>query len=178
MQMLNSNLQVMLIYYNDYQLVPAYEMTSTSSFSFTQRQCNEEGFSGDVRHQIAAMTGDHQMKKKIMVVDDEDDVNVTLKIVLEDQFSVDVFNDPFEALDNFKPGLYDLLLIDIRMPKMNGLVLCNKLQKIDSKVKVCFITAGEMVFDFALRKFPGCTILKKPIDNYDLLKEVTRMANA
>ena len=115
------------------------------------------------------------MKKRIMVVDDEDDVNVTLRIVLEDQFSVDVFNDPFVALDNFKPGLYDLLLIDIRMPKMNGLVLCNKLQKIDSKVKVCFITAGEMVFDFALRKFPGCTILKKPIDNYDLLKEVTRM---
>ena len=109
-----------------------------------------------------------------MVVDDEDDVNVTLRIVLENQFSVDVFNDPFLALDNFKPGLYDLL----RMPKMNGLVLCKKLRKIDSKVKVCFITAGEMVFDFALRKFPSCTILKKPIDNYDLLKEVTRMTNA
>ena len=90
-----------------------------------------------------------------MVVDDEDDVNVTLRIVLKDQFLVDVFNDPFVALENFKPGLYDLLLIDIRMPKMNGLVLCNKLRKIDSKVKVCFITAGEMVFDFAIRKFPG-----------------------
>lgn len=129
-------------------------------------------------YQVAAMTGDHQMRKRIMVVDDEDDVNVTLRIVLEDQFSVDVFNDPFVALDNFKSGLYDLLLIDIRMPKMNGLVLCKKLRKIDSKVKVCFITAGEMVFDFALRKSPGCAILKKPIDNYDLLKEVTRMTNA
>lgn len=129
-------------------------------------------------YQVAVMTGDHQMRKRIMVVDDEDDVNVTLRIVLEDQFSVDVFNDPFVALDNFKSGLYDLLLIDIRMPKMNGLVLCKKLRKIDSKVKVCFITAGEMVFDFALRKFPGCAILKKPIDNYDLLKEVTRMTNA
>lgn len=150
-------------------------MTSTSSFSYSQRQRNEEGFSGDMRYQVTAMTSDHQMRRRIMVVDDEDDVNVTLKIVLEDQFSVDVFNDPFEALDNFKPGLYDLLLLDIRMPKMNGLVLCNKLRKIDSEVKVCFITAGEMVFDFALRKFPGCTILKKPIDNYDLLKEVTRM---
>ena len=153
-------------------------MTSTSSFSYTLRQRNEEGFSGGVRYQVTAMTSDHQMRKRIMVVDDEDDVNVTLKIVLEDQFSVDVFNDPFVALDNFKPGLYDLLLIDIRMPRMNGLVLCKKLRKIDSKVKVCFITAGEMVFDFALRNFPDSVILKKPIDNYDLIKEVTRMTNA
>jgi hypothetical protein len=52
------------------------------------------------------------------------------------------------------------------------------IHEIDSEVKVCFITVGEMVFDFALRKFPGCTILKKPIDNYDLLKKVTRMTNA
>ena len=153
-------------------------MTSTSSSSYSQRQRHEEGFSGGILYQAAAMTSNHQMRKRIMVVDDEDDVNVTLKIVLEDQFSVDVFNDPFAALNNFKPGLYDLLLIDIRMPKMNGLVLCNKLRKIDSRVKVCFITAGEMVFDLALRKFPGCTILKKPIDNYDLIKEVTRMTNA
>ena len=152
-------------------------MTSTSSFSFIQRRRNEEGFNGGVQYQVAAMTRDHQLRKRVMVVDDEDDVNVTLRIVLEDQFLVDVFNDPFVALDNFKPGLYDLLLIDIRMPKMNGLVLCNKLRQIDSKVKVCFITAGEMVFDFAIRKFPGCSILKKPIDNYNLVKEVTRMAN-
>ena len=153
-------------------------MTSTSSFRFNQRQPNEEVFSGGVRYQIASVTDDHQTRKRIMVVDDEDDVNVTLRIVLEDQFSVDVFNDPFIALDNFRSGLYDLLLIDIRMPRMNGLELCNKLRKIDSRVKVCFITAGEMVFDLALRKFPGCTILKKPIDNYDLLKEVTRMTKA
>jgi DNA-binding response OmpR family regulator len=153
-------------------------MTSTSSFRFNQRQPNEEVFSGGVRYQIASVTYDHQTRKRIMVVDDEDDVNVTLRIVLEDQFSVDVFNDPFIALNNFRSGLYDLLLIDIRMPRMNGLELCNKLRKIDSKVKVCFITAGEMVFDFALHKFPDCTILKKPIDNYDLLKEVTRIINA
>lgn len=160
------------------KLIAAPEMTSTSSFSYSQRQHNGEGFNGGASYQVEEMTGDHQMRKRIMVVDDEDDVNVTLRIVLEDQFSVDVFNDPFVALDNFKPGLYDLLLIDIRMPKMNGLVLCKKLRKIDSKVKVCFITAGEMVFDLALRKFPSCTILKKPIDNYNLLKEVTRMTNA
>ena len=104
-------------------------MTSTSSSSYSQRQRHEEGFSGGILYQAAPMTSNHQMRKRIMVVDDEDDVNVTLKIVLEDQFSVDVFNDPFVVLNNFKPGLYDLVLIDIRMPKMNGLVLCNRASK-------------------------------------------------
>jgi CheY-like chemotaxis protein len=66
-----------------------------------------------------ATSHDRQQRKRIMVVDDEDEVNVTLRLVLEEQFSVDVFNDPIAALDNFKPGLYDLLLPDIRTPK-NG----------------------------------------------------------
>jgi CheY-like chemotaxis protein len=148
------------------------------SFSYAQRQRKDGGFSVGKKFHLRTMTSDDQIKKRIMVVDDEDDVNVTLRIVLEDQYSVDVFSDPFVALDNFKPGLYDLLLIDIRMPKMNGLVLYDKLREIDSKIKVCFITAGEMVYDFPLRKFPGCIILKKPIDNYDLRKEVTKMTNA
>ena len=110
-------------------------MTPTS-FSFTQRHLKDGGIKGGEKFHLATMTSDDQIKKRIMVVDDEDDVNVTLRIVLEDQFSVDVFSDPFVALDNFKPGLYDLLLIDIRMPKMNGLVLYDKLREIDSKVKV------------------------------------------
>jgi two-component system response regulator ChvI len=153
-------------------------MSSTSSLSYVQKQRDKDGFNGSTPFAIAEMSSDHRLRKRIMVVDDEDDVNVTLRIVLEDQFSVDVFNDPFIALDNFKPGVYDLLLIDIRMPKMNGLALCKKLRKMDSKARVCFITAGEMVFDFALRTFPGCTVLKKPIDNYDLIKEVTKMISA
>jgi DNA-binding NtrC family response regulator len=152
------------------------EMTPTS-FSYTQRHRIDGGIKGGEKFHLATMTRDDQRKKRIMVVDDEEDVNVTLRIVLEDQFSVDVFSDPFVALDNFKPGLYDLLLIDIRMPKMNGLVLYDKLREIDSNVRVCFITAGELVYDFPLRKFPRCNILKKPIDNYDLLKEVTKMTN-
>lgn len=68
---------------------------------------------------VGATSHDRQQRKRIMVVDDEDEVNVILRLVLEEQFLVDVFNDPIAALDNFKPGLYDLLLLDIRMPK-NG----------------------------------------------------------
>jgi DNA-binding response OmpR family regulator len=112
-----------------------------------------------------------------MVVDDEDDVNVTLRLVLEEQFSVDVFNDSFAALDNFTPGLYDSLLLD-RMPKMDGLVLCNRLRNIDTKTEVCFITAGEMLFEYAKRAFTSCTVLKKPIETYDLIREVTNVIDA
>ena len=67
-------------------------------------------------------TSESKRKKRILVVDDEPDLTYTLKIGLEDtgSFEVDAFNDPELALSAFKPGNYDFLLIDIRMPKMNG----------------------------------------------------------
>ena len=66
------------------------------------------------------------------------------KIGLENnQFIVTTFNDPVEALSRFKPGLYDLMIIDIRMPGMNGFQLYHKIRHIDHKVKVCFLTAFE-----------------------------------
>jgi CheY-like chemotaxis protein len=61
---------------------------------------------------------------------------------------------------------------------MDGLVLCNRLRNIDTKTKVCFITAGEMLFEYTKRAFPSCTVLKKPIDNYDLIREVTNVIHA
>jgi len=82
-------------------------------------------------------------KRRILVVDDESDITFTLKKGLENSglFEVDVSNDPLEVLSNFKPGYYDFLLIDIRMPKINGYELYDKIRDIDSKVKSCFITA-------------------------------------
>jgi two-component system response regulator ChvI len=82
-------------------------------------------------------------KRKILVVDDEPDITLTLKKGLEDSglFEVDVFNDPQIALSNFKPDYYDFLLIDIRMPKISGYELYDKLRNIEGKVKSCFITA-------------------------------------
>jgi DNA-binding response OmpR family regulator len=65
--------------------------------------------------------------KSILVVDDEYDTNLTLKVVLEESdFKVDSFTDPQAALRNFKTGLYDLALIDMRIPVMNGFGLYNE----------------------------------------------------
>ena len=80
-------------------------------------------------------------RKKILIVDDEPDVNLTLKMALEENsFEVDAFDNALSALENFRKGLYDLLILDIKMPNMNGFQLYREIKKIDDKVKICFLT--------------------------------------
>lgn len=117
--------------------------------------------------------------KKIMLVDDEADILWVFKMILESdvRLKVDSFVDPLAALQNFRPGLYDLLLIDIAMPKMNGFELYDKIREFDKKVKISFVTASEMFYE-EIRKqaFPelDTTIcfIRKPIANPDLIKQV------
>ena len=78
-------------------------------------------------------------KRRIMLVDDERDINLMFKIVLEDNgFEVDVFDDSIIALNNYEAGLYDLLILDIKMPKMDGFELYDQIKKIDDKSKFAF----------------------------------------
>ena len=116
--------------------------------------------------------------KKIMLVEDEDDIILLFKMILESDvgLKVDSFTDPFSALNNFKLGLYDLILIDIALPKMNGFELYKKIRKLDNKVKICFLTAGEMYYEEVRKQvFPeleaNCFI-RKPITNEDLIQKV------
>ena len=81
---------------------------------------------------------------KILIIDDEPDITLTLRKGLEREgYRVDRNNDPTEALSDFKPNIYRLLLLDIQMPKITGFEFFRKVKDIDSKVKVCFITAFE-----------------------------------
>ena len=96
--------------------------------------------------------------KRILVVDDEHDINLTLKFVLEgNDFKVDSFTNPLVALQNFKSGLYDLVLLDVKMPIMNGFGLYQAIRKLDEKVKICFLTAASDVYYEAFGKhvFPN-----------------------
>ena len=119
-------------------------------------------------------------KRRIMLVDDERDINLMLKIVLEDNgFEVDVFDDSMVALYNFKAGLYDLLILDIKMPKMDGFELYDQIKKIDDKSKVCFLTASEMYYK-ELRKDKYESLdkelfLLKPIAPNDLVKQIKKI---
>jgi two-component system response regulator ChvI len=84
------------------------------------------------------------LKNRILLVDDEHDNNLIFTIGLQDAgFEVDAYNDPKLALSAFKPDYYDLLILDIRLPKMNGYELYDKIRNIDNKVNVCFLTASE-----------------------------------
>jgi DNA-binding response OmpR family regulator len=95
------------------------------------------------------MTKDNDKKnKRILLVDDEPDITSLVKMVLEiNGFVVDSYTDPTLALSNFKSRLYDLLLLDIKMPEMNGLELYQKMKEIDSNVRVCFLTASELFYE-------------------------------
>jgi CheY-like chemotaxis protein len=122
--------------------------------------------------------------KKIMLVDDEADILWLFKMILESdsRLKVDSFSDPIVALESFRPGLYDLLLIDIAMPKMNGFELYDKIRELDKKVKISFVTASEMFYEEMRREaFPefDTTIcfIRKPIANPDLIKQVKQILN-
>jgi two-component system, OmpR family, response regulator ChvI len=119
---------------------------------------------------------------RIMVVDDEDDIILELKIVLEENgFKVDSFNDALLALDNFKADLYDLLILDIKMPKMNGFELYKQIKKVDNKVKTMFLTALtelQEYEEFRKEVFPKLGeryFVPKPIENEELIKRVNKI---
>lgn len=114
--------------------------------------------------------------KRVAVVDDEPDITTVLKRGLEHHgFVVDVFNDPQAALANFKPDYYDLMVIDIRMPELNGFDLYRELKKKDADVKVCFLTAFEIYYDEFRKIFPTIDVrafIRKPISIANLVSQV------
>ena len=121
-----------------------------------------------------------QVQKKILVVDDEPDLTKSCSLALEDHgFKVDTFNDPLEALSNYKPDYYDLVILDIKMPKMDGFQLYNEIKKKGHKAKVCFLTASEVYYE-EFRKKEYCALdrnvfIRKLIANEELLREVDKL---
>jgi CheY-like chemotaxis protein len=122
--------------------------------------------------------------KRMLIVDDDEDVTITFKSGIEDsnnnlnlskRIEVYTSNDPVVALSEFKPNFYDLVLVDINMPDMNGFELCEKLLAIDINVRVCFMSSGEINREALREIYPtrqeGCFI-RKPISIDYLLKQI------
>jgi DNA-binding response OmpR family regulator len=125
------------------------------------------------------------MTKTILLIDDEPDVTYTIKTILEDNgFKVDSFNDPILALNYYKVNFYDLVILDIKMPTMDGFELYLKIREKDPNVKICFLTAIT-TFNEDFRKTRlalGKTInedyfIQKPIKMQDLVKKLTSIMN-
>jgi two-component system, OmpR family, sensor histidine kinase VicK len=124
----------------------------------------------------------HKTKvNRIFLVDDDYDHTITFKVGLElAGFEVDTYNDSAIALSKFKPDYYDLLLIDIKMPKIDGFELYEKIRKIDNKVKVWFITAYDTYHKILERASSKSQeemrldrLIEKPIEIDKLVEQIT-----
>jgi CheY-like chemotaxis protein len=122
--------------------------------------------------------------KRILILDDDVDVTTTFKAIIEDRnndgdvnkrIKVYTCNDPVLALSEFKPSFYDLLLVDINMPHMNGFALCEKVLAMDINVRVCFMSSGEINREALREIYPslslGCFI-RKPVSIDYLIKRI------
>jgi DNA-binding response OmpR family regulator len=120
-----------------------------------------------------------KMSKRILVVDDESDVCMALEKILDEHgFTVDSYKNPLLAFQKFKADLYDLVILDIKMPELNGFVLYREIKSLDKKVKVCFLTAGEMyygVYSDIFSSLHANYFIRKPIDNEILLKRINEI---
>lgn len=124
-------------------------------------------------------------KKRILVVNDEVDNTTVFKVGLEKaDFVVESYTEPVLALSEYKPDTYDLLLFDIKMPKMDGFELYEKIKDIEvekrqdrnEKTAICFITAHEdyrsqFKYSFQTLEEEDC-FLKKPILLHELVSSV------
>jgi CheY-like chemotaxis protein len=122
--------------------------------------------------------------KRILIVDDHPDIILTFKRGLEAEneyssgkvfFQVYAYDDPLLALSEFKPSFYDLLLVDVNMPKVNGFEFSEKILKLDVNVRVCYISAGEMNIEALREQYPSLSIgcfIKKPITIENLVRRV------
>ena len=103
---------------------------------------------------------------RVLIVDDEKDIVSTMKMGLERAgFKVDAFHEPFRAIHEFMPRKYDLVLIDVKMPHMDGFTLYRRMSEIDAGIKVCFMTAypDDSIFREQLPDLQKVAVAKKPI---------------
>ncbi len=165
---------------------------NNTNHDYTDSQQPEDGYidrqfdSTSHTQAISPQIPENPFCKRILIVDDDFDITLTFRSALEIDsnnnnnssgmiFEVHTYNDPLLALSEFRQNFYDLMLLDINMPKMNGFELCEKILKLDVNIKTCFISAAE-INHAALREVHpainiGCYI-KKPVAMDSFVKRV------
>lgn len=115
----------------------------------------------------------------ILLIDDDKDILFTYTSMIKNQgFTITSFSNPYEALNDFSttnPYLYDLIIMDIRMPGINGIKLYSKFKVMNPNVKILFVTALDAVNEL-LSLFPEIKesdILRKPVESQQLLDKIS-----
>jgi DNA-binding response OmpR family regulator len=137
---------------------------------------NHSSLTKPIGSQKEKITNNTAFSKTVLIIDDDPDVTTVFGLGLQDEgFDVYTYNDPLEALSQFRPNFYDLLLIDINMPKMNGIDLSIRILELDTNVKICFVTAGDANIEVLRELYPtrsiGCYI-KKPVTIENLVRRI------
>jgi response regulator RpfG family c-di-GMP phosphodiesterase len=123
--------------------------------------------------------------KKILLVDDEPDITFTIKNMLYNTgFEIHTFNDPITPLKLYRRNFYDLVILEIKIPNMDGFELYIKIKEKDPTVKICFLTAIA-IFDEESRKsrpevdriITEECFIQKPITTEDLIKKLIDIMN-
>lgn len=149
------------------------KIAKSNKFEYTSLN----NFTGSQKETVNMTTiEEKRLSKVVLIVDDDPDMTSIFSLGLQDEgFEVYTYNDPLEVLSQFRPNFYDLLLVDISMPKMNGIDLSRQLLELDPNVKICFITAGEANIEVLRELYPtrdiGCFI-RKPVTIDQLVRRV------
>ena len=125
--------------------------------------------------------GPGQQQKRILIIDDDQDIAITLSMALGDKgFKADSCTNPVLASKNFRENLYDVVILDIKMPISDGFLVYHKIKRVDKKVKIIFLTATEFYYE-EIRKERGFDrfnqelFLRKPIHIKDLVHEIRKL---
>jgi len=110
----------------------------------------------------------------ILLVEDDHSLGYILKEYLQmHDFSVEWTKDGEQGLQAFQPGKFDICILDVMMPKMDGFALADKLKAIDAQIPLIFLTAKSMKID-KLKGFKAGAddYIVKPVDEEELIMRI------
>jgi DNA-binding response OmpR family regulator len=118
---------------------------------------------------------------RLFLVDDEYDTCMSYQMVLQDAgYECKSYIDSVRELKEFRPSYYDICLLDIKMPMLNGFDLCKKIREVDKAIHVIFITAAAEYYSKFRNQHhtqldtTNTSYIQKPIANQDLIKIITK----